>query len=763
MQLSSRSRRTAVAVVAAGALLAPLGIAAQAAVISDPNARTGRLVQVGPINDHGFPTWYRDSTGLRLEACWDLGDPLCQPLADEVPDPSEPISFPDNFPVEHFYSMAEASVTAGAAGVVDVVMNLEAAWAVEEVREGDQIVFGRVRIRARDAADGKYRIVHPYGTDEFTAAGGEGINMTEDIGIAPGAFGGALQSRIGPFLTWDTFGTTGAGAPPAGYIGNPGVDHRIKGSPYGQNFVEVQQWDPSANRWQPIGRTDLFSIQGRLAVNDGVDVQQATYRKVNGTTVVEVFATSEAGESIKMIAPELGYRSITLEEDAYTVQTSATSSHQEGRYYGRFGLKSGVDVTGGHDATTIVIQNAGDVPVTSKKIALSDVVTITEASYDGTTLTVEAGSSDPEAALTVTGYGPMTDGAGTFGEVDAPPHMITVTSSEGGSATVPLSTSGSFTAPDAPVAVVTATPSRPNAKKELTLDASGSMDADEYEFRQIPVPSLEQTTIPANRVLDLTGRSDDPVRKVTPPLAGRYAFEVVAIGDGGRSPAQVIEVQVAGETVAVTARAGAAQDVERGKVATLDGTGSIGAAQYLWEQIPNGNATEIPADQRVTLSDPTAAKPTFTVPLNKLPAAPGPNPTYTSVAPAALRFKLTVTGVEAATSTHETVVRPQGDSLIISEARYRTRGEWRITGTSNKPAGQQVTIVLHTRFALNADTPTLAAARGPVIGTATVDATGTWRYVGTGPNPQTSTPLGLQVTAVSTHGGQAWGSVAITG
>ena len=52
-------------------------------------------------------------------------------------------------------------------------------------------------------------------------------------------------------------------------------------------------------------------------------------------------------------------------------------------------------MTGGADATTIVIQNAGDVPVSSKTVKLSDVVTVTEACYDGSTLDVEASSSDP--------------------------------------------------------------------------------------------------------------------------------------------------------------------------------------------------------------------------------------------------------------------------------------------------------------------------------------------------------------------------------
>ena len=202
-------------------------------------------------------------------------------------------------------------------------MNLEAAWAVEEVRDGDQIVFGRVRIRARDAADGTYRIVHPYGTDEFTATGGEGIDMTDDIGIAPGAFGGALQSRIGPFLVWDTFGAA-TGAPPAGYIGDPGVEHAHQGQPVrpglrrGPATRPRERQLPAHRPHRPLRGPGPSGRERRRRRPAGHLPQGG-----DGTTVVEVFATSEAGESIKMVAPRLGYRSSALEEDAYEVATSA--------------------------------------------------------------------------------------------------------------------------------------------------------------------------------------------------------------------------------------------------------------------------------------------------------------------------------------------------------------------------------------------------------------------------------------------------------
>ena len=116
--MRTTSKRAMVAIAGAAALAAPLALVAQATVVQPDAPRAGSLVQVGPIAANGFPSWYRDSTGIRLEGCWQTGDPLCEPLADEIPNPDAPSSYPDNFPGEHFYQMADASLTAGAAGTV---------------------------------------------------------------------------------------------------------------------------------------------------------------------------------------------------------------------------------------------------------------------------------------------------------------------------------------------------------------------------------------------------------------------------------------------------------------------------------------------------------------------------------------------------------------------------------------------------------------------------------------------------------------------
>ena len=57
--------------------------------------------------------------------------------------------------------------------------------------------------------------------------------------------------------------------------------------------------------------------------------------------------------------------------------------------------------------------------------------------------------------------------------------------------------------------------------------------------------------------------------------------------------------------------------------------------------------------------------------------------------------------------------------------------------------------------------PTLASARGQVVGFATVDALGAWSYVGPGPNP-TSPLVTTTVTVVSAQGDQVIAPITVT-
>ncbi|MBD59180.1 MAG: hypothetical protein CL808_03535 [Citromicrobium sp.] len=141
--------------------------------------------------------------------------------------------------------------------------------------------------------------------------------------------------------------------------------------------------------------------------------------------------------------------------------------------------------------------------------------------------------------------------------------------------------------------------------QSVTLDASGSTDPDgdplTYSFVQTGGPSVT-----------LTGANTATPTFVAPPAVGTaqvLTFEVT-VSDGLASSTATVQITVAANDPPV-ADAGADQGpIDSGQSVTLDGTGSTDPDNdpltYAWTQVSG------PA---VTLSDPTAAQPTFTAPL----------------------------------------------------------------------------------------------------------------------------------------------------
>ena len=676
------------AALAVGVLVASFGTltgAASATAITPATARAGKLTQVGPIAEHGFPAWYRDSNNVRLEACTTYDDPYCLAPAGAAPNPDAPITFPNNFPDEFFYQLADASLTLSNGVKATVGMDLEGAFANGGPAPGDQMAFGRVRVRFAANGGERFRIIHPYGIDDVVADPKKGVFVTEDVGAAAGAFGQALNSRIGPFLKWDP---TVAPAAPAGHIGDPAVAHAIVGSPYGTNFVQIEQLDPATGAViGQLGLTNQFSVQGRYATNAGVDLDQANYtRDAAGNGVLEVFASSEPGQAIQALGnPALGFRTTSLRGDG------------AGHYYGRF------PITGSAPAGTVVdVVNASDNPVAHKTKAMTDVVSIGQVRYDADAgkLSVPASSSDVQGspALTVTGLGPVANSP--FTGVFAPPATITVTSAAGGSSTVPLTGTGAAFLPAAPAAAADAQPTA-TIGQTVRLDGTASIGViDSYAWTQTAGPAVT-----------LTGATT-ATPTFTAPAAGTYTFSLTVTGPGGTSAPATVTVQVSA-AAAPNANAGTNQVVQRGKVVTLDGSTSTGAGTYLWNQVSG------PA---VALTGATTAKPSFTYPLQALPATPGPNATFAVDRPVVLG--LTVTN--AAGSSFSTVtINPLADPFTALTARYRTgNNEWRIAGNTTLIAGQRVEAVLGSTL------------NGVVIGTPVqADGTGAFAIRVTGPVP----------------------------
>ena len=165
-----RSRRTAVAGLAVLVLAASGSFAANAATPPPAhNGGTDGLKQVGPIDEtNGYPLWYKDTNNVRLQLCLDPGDANC--IMGDLPTPGQPVSFPDNFPDEAFWSVADSTIDAGGGDKALLVTATEAAFGTADglPAKGGQITFGRIRIRAAGLVDGAtYTVTHPYGVEHI--------------------------------------------------------------------------------------------------------------------------------------------------------------------------------------------------------------------------------------------------------------------------------------------------------------------------------------------------------------------------------------------------------------------------------------------------------------------------------------------------------------------------------------------------------------------------------------------------------------------
>lgn len=233
----------------------------------------------------GFPVWYQDSAGNRVEACLDANDPNCV-LPTTGYDPAAPLRVPDNFPDEFFYAVATSDTvsTLGCNGTVPgkalVTLALEGAFLNGPPVAGEQMVFGRIRVKVTSGLcpNTTYKFQHPFGTDQFTtnAAGAVPANVgTQDVGCVPAVnlpcdFTKAAASRVmgsaaDGFLRWDP---AVAPAAPAGYLGDGVTPHPITGGTNGNSFAILDaNGNPlvdAANGNAPLA-TGNFTVSGKLA------------------------------------------------------------------------------------------------------------------------------------------------------------------------------------------------------------------------------------------------------------------------------------------------------------------------------------------------------------------------------------------------------------------------------------------------------------------------------------------------------------------
>lgn len=130
---------------------------------------------VGPIDPRvGYPLWYQDELGVKLQICLDLSGNCITtpPAAGAASVTTANINFPD----EAFYWYADARITRSIGGDVRLVLAKEAAFTTPLPSVGNQIVFDRIRVRIDRLTPGAlYTITHPFGVMTATADADGGI------------------------------------------------------------------------------------------------------------------------------------------------------------------------------------------------------------------------------------------------------------------------------------------------------------------------------------------------------------------------------------------------------------------------------------------------------------------------------------------------------------------------------------------------------------------------------------------------------------
>ncbi|HXT28206.1 MAG TPA: Ig-like domain-containing protein [Vicinamibacterales bacterium] len=239
-----------------------IGLAGEGA---DPSAHPKA---VGPIDVRiGFPSYYTDQNGLSLAPCIDSGS-FCLTNAPDLTRPPAVTDDPatTNMVDEFFYYELDTALP-NFPGNAQMIIALEGAFNTPGMEIGQQSVFGRVRIRVRNSLkpNTNYKFTTPYGSEIIQAEGDGSIFFTADIGNfgAPSDFSEALLSKPWPFLPWAPNPLNPADKPPAGFIGDPNVAHKIVPGPGGSVF-RMQELNASGAVVATIDQTDLFTVAGRI-------------------------------------------------------------------------------------------------------------------------------------------------------------------------------------------------------------------------------------------------------------------------------------------------------------------------------------------------------------------------------------------------------------------------------------------------------------------------------------------------------------------
>jgi hypothetical protein len=536
---------------AATLVLVAAGVEAATATTQVVQKNPGGVTAVGPVNgDNGFPAWYADKAGTRLELCLDGDNPLCGFLPGDIPDETQPVSFPENFPEEVFYFLAGSSLDLPGGGRAVLTLGLEAAF-TNGVAPGEQMTFARQRIVVKGApANATLTFRHPYGSltidTDRTGAG----RLVEDISPATGNFATALKGNLGPFLRWDPATAPSA---PAGYLGDPAQDHTVVGSPFGFNRFAVTGAGLDAS-------TDQFTVQAKLSTNTGVQADSAV----------------TDGDYIDITASSTGTQLQVEGQPGVIATTPMVTDPGSDRFYARVRVSGPVP-------SQVKLVNIGDRPASSSTVPVTrdGGIIVTRATYDGARLVVAA-TSTRGYPLTVAGVGRLDDDQATAFALAAPPASVVVSHADGGSATLPVRVVGGPATPQSQPAVPPdpdpgpvvdtgggAVPSGPTALAtapvtglargaSTQVDGSASTGAVAYQWSQLSGPpvSLSSATVakPTVSVPFFTKTTD--TTPVPAAAEGPARLQLVVTGpDGPTSSPATVDLTVVTDDLVIDAGA----------------------------------------------------------------------------------------------------------------------------------------------------------------------------------------------------------------
>ncbi|MBF8701401.1 MULTISPECIES: Ig-like domain-containing protein [Pseudomonas] len=696
----------------------------------------------------GYPMWYKDSLDQSLELCQSRATSTRAPGAPGAPaymctllpepgiyDDALPLVFPDNWPPEMFWFLAETTIPqAGNSGYeLEVyVAGVEAAFAAENPVDGDQQSFARIRIRASVPSTGTYTITHPYGVEtvNVTTAGRRAINITRDIGIgAPGNFRGALAGAIGPWLK-GVGGPYTEVNPDTGaietYIGDPNITEAVTGSPFNTNFVRIEG---------PAGtiQTNTFSVSGKVLdqrAQTPVSLERATYSRNATGTRTEVFAKAPSAASLCM------RNGIALVGTPPSPCQYTLTADNNGLF---FHQQSGQEAP---PAVVVVTasNSAGGTQPTALSSKLTDVVKVSTARYDWANkrLLIEASSSDEVAIpdLLAQGYGRLSK-AGTLqsltvNDVPQPPATITVKSARGGSDVEPVVVVGN--------APVEAANQPPLAQADIGSTSVGipitlnllQNDSDPDGNVPLTISDLTQPGTGLGGVVmnGTTSVTYTPPAGATQPVVATFSYRAVDAKGLKSEPA----------TVTINVAPNQAPTANPETVSTLGVPLTINVLAN--DTDPEGNVPlTVPA---TSLTQPATGRGTV--------STDGTTVTYTPPATVTTAFTTTFTYQArdslGALSNPSTVTvnvspRPAAENFAVTAAtvtaRSNNRYNWDLSGTSSVTTGNTVTVRVTTTTGVQ------------TLGTATVALTGRWRLAVS--NSTTIIPTAAPTATITTSQG----------